>query len=422
MRHAHNVVILILAAVLVAACSPGGGDTPGSGGAADLQSDVEHVQVSPGDASGFETVVERCTAMGLTALAFEAQDNMVYSPLSWCMALGMLAGGTTNAARDEVEAAFGVSVEEAQEALNALAGELAAFEADPGSIDDDELPESPAVHRATNVVVHEGYEVKEDYLDSLARYFDAGMMEADLTSPESKEILSEWVRHHTGGRIEESAIEPNPDLVMVLQDALLFAAAWDREFQPSTSTMEFTNLDGSVASVDQISDLREIDYAETEGWQAGRLGLGADFTATFILGPDAEAELTPERRAGLLGGLEPVMVDLVFPKFELEGTTELRDLMPQLGLRSLLDGGTLPLEDIAEGDKLHVGQAAQQAMIKVSESGVVGAAVTEIGVEAESAPVPGATLHLDRPFYLLITHTDTDTDLFQVAVRDLGDA
>lgn len=420
MRRSLKLTAAALAAVLLAACGSGGHESDGDA-AAVLTSDVEPTATTRDQVEGFDTLIDSCTAMGLTALQVTPEDNVVYSPLSWCMALGMLAGGSTNDARAEIEAAFGVSVEQAQEALNALAGELAAFETDPGSIDDDDLPETPAVHRATNVVVRHGFEVEQDYLDSLARWFDSGMMTADFAHPDSKEVLSEWVNHHTGGRIEESAIEPNPDLVMVLQDALLFAAAWQSEFQPSASTLEFTNLDGEVVDVDRIGETRMLDYVEVGGWKAARLPLTSDFTATFILSPEVGDALTPDQRDTLLASMEPQMVVFSFPRFELEGQLDLLDLLPELGITALLDADTQPLEGIAPDAGLSVTQAVQQAMIKVGEAGVVGAAVTEIAIEESSMPMPDTELQIDRPFHFLVTHTDTDTDLFQVAVRHLGD-
>ena len=59
-------------------------------------------------------------------------------------------------------------------------------------------------------------------------------------------------------------------------------------------------------------------------------------------------------------------------------------------------------------------------MIAVSETGTVAVAVTEVGVGEEMAQAPPETaLHLVRPFYMLITHDASGTDIFQVAIRQL---
>lgn len=415
MNHLTKVAAVALGAVMVVSCSS---DPDVADEAVVAISDVAHVQLTPQEAPAFDTVVENCNSMGLESLSAVGDENLVFSPLSWCMALGMLNHGTTNQAQDEVAQAFGADAEDVSSALNALAGELAAFEADPASVEDDDLPEEPVVHRATNVVLREGFEPLDSYLDPVKEYYDSGVMLADLGSPEGKAVLDAWVNHHTGGRVEESAIEPDPDLVMVLQDALLFAAQWDAPFLPAEA-VDFTNADGNEVTPEGFGDLRSLDHAEVDGWQAVRIPFTSDFSTLFVLPPEGETGLTPELRAELVAALEPMLVDFQAPKLSLETKLDLLELMDLYGIASLLDDSTLPLEGILPDEGLRVGQAFQQATLEVTETGAVAAAVTEIGVMESSAPEPGATLHLDRPFYLLITHDETGTDLFQAAVRTL---
>ena len=61
-----------------------------------------------------------------------------------------------------------------------------------------------------------------------------------------------------------------------------------------------------------------------------------------------------------------------------------------------------------------------QAVLQVDEAGTVGAAVTEVEVNAVSAPafVETTEMHVDRPFILRIVHTDTDWPLFMAAISD----
>ena len=66
-----------------------------------------------------------------------------------------------------------------------------------------------------------------------------------------------------------------------------------------------------------------------------------------------------------------------------------------------------------------VGQAVQQAVLKVDEEGTRAAAVTEIGLEAGSAPVtPPAELLVDRPYLFAVGDTVSGLPLFLAAVRD----
>lgn len=413
-RRMSRFAAALLCAGLITACSPG---AEGDGGAELAISDVEHVQVGVPEAEALDAVVNNCNSMGLTSLSGE--DNVVFSPLSWCMALGMLAPGTSNDARTEVTQALGAEPGDAVRALNALAGVLASHEGDPASVDEDNLPEEPIVHRASRVVVRQDFEPEAPYLDAIKENFDAGVLLADLSSPEVAEVLDAWVNEHTGGRIKESAIEPDENLLLALQDALLFAASWQQPFTPREA-VDFTGASGTPVEVAGFGAMREADFAEFDGWSAARIPFTSDFSAMFILPPQAGGDLTAEVKEGLHAVLSERMVDFQSPTLALNSTVDLRALLDAHGIPSLADPATSPLEGIAPQSDLHVAQAVQQATLDVTELGAVAAAVTEIGAGATSAPAPDAELILDRPFFLVISHDDTSIDLFQAAIRELG--
>ncbi len=418
----HRLVVALgLVAGFLAACAPAPGE-PTTEPAAEIthaRATVDFEQTPLEEADALHEVVDNCIAMGLTVLEGASDENIIFSPVSWCMALGMLAGGATNDALTQVEAAFGADVEASSQALNALAGALARYEGDPASVSEDELPAEPILHRAGNAVARDDLDIEQDYLNHLARWFDVDVTRADLTSDESTEVLSQWIREHTGGRIQETAIEPSPDLVLVLQDALLFAAAWAREFEQARLTMDFTNFDGSVVQPLMIQDAGVMPYSYVDGWKSGQVPFTSDFTATFILPPVDTDVLTPELRGRILEGMAPTDVSLQFPKFALETSVDLLEHLDAWALDSLDDSSRTPLEGIEPDRGLHVQQAHQQAMIDVSETGTVAAAVTEIGIEESAQAPPDTALHLVRPFYMLITHEATGTDIFQVGVREL---
>lgn len=418
MRKTVGAVVAV--AGLLVACAPA---EPGTQSDPEppvhAQASVDYEQIPLEEADALGDVIDNCMAMGLVAVENAMGENIVFSPVSWCMALGMLAGGATEDGLEQVETALGASVEDGSRALNALGGELARFEDDPSVVSEEELPEHPVLHRAMSAVARDDLDVEQDYLNHLARFFDVDVARADLTSDEGMEVLSEWVREHTGGRIQDTAIEPNPELVLVLQDALLFAAAWSREFPEPRLTMDFTNFDGSVVQPRMVQDARTMNYSYVDGWKSGQVPFTSDFTATFILPPVDTEALTPQLRERILGQMERTDIDLQFPRFTLETRVDLLEHLDAWDLGSLKEPEALPLEGIQPDRGLHVQQAQQQAMIDVSETGTVAVAVTEVGVEEMAQAPPETALHLVRPFYMLITHDASGTDIFQVAIRQL---
>lgn len=411
----HRSIITAVALAAVAgltACSTGGA-------APTHRSDVEYAPASLSQAASAPDVVERCVGMGLDVIA-AARENTVFSPVSWCMALGMLAPGTTNAGREELEAAVGTDVEGFVEALGAIAAELAQQDGDPAEL--DELGEAARVHRANQVVVDEGMAPAAAYLDAVQRHFDTGLDETDLSTDQGFEPLHEFVREHTGGRIARSAIQPNDELRLVLQDAIFFASPWVGDLH-SMGEADFTNADGSSVEVAYVGANAYMPYAQVDGWQAGLLGgLYDGYAAVFFLPPEAGATLDAATREALIAALESRLVDFTVPELELATSTDLRDWFSHFGMGALLEAETKPLDGILEGGSLVVGEAVQQATLELDEEGVVATAVTELSVEATSAePDQPVELHLDRPFTMAIVHRELDLDLFQASAQTMGE-
>lgn len=380
--------------------------------------------VAVADAAALPEVVAASRTIGATTLGLAPRDrNAVVSPSSLVMALGMLTEGARGDTLVALEEMLGAAGEDRRDALAALRGALLAYDGDPAAATADELPDRPILHLASQIVTDDEFEVDPDYLTALADVFDAGVQQADLNSDAGMAPLSAWIKHHTGGLIEKTAIEPNPDLRLVLQDAILLAARWQRPFDPNaTGPRPFTLPDGSQVEAESMAGMEPFGYAEVDGWQAVRLPYVEALHTDLLLPPAGTdpADANPALLAEISDALDaaaPVSVNLSLPTLDLgPDKLDLLDTLPVIGAPVLCDD--LPdLSGMGPGD-LCVLQAAQQAVLKVNEEGTVAAAVTEIGVGETSAPMPDKEFHLDRPFLLTVSHTATGWPLFLAAIRD----
>jgi len=384
-------------------------------------------EVKPADATALPAVVAATRKVGTTMLA-EAPPtgNVVTSPSSLVMALAMLTEGARSETLAELEAALGAAGDQRRDAFAALRGALNALDGDPAVVRSGKLPDKPMVHLADRVVVDDTYEVSAEYLEALAEGFGAGMQRTDLASSASKPVLSAWVEQHTGGLIKESAIEPGPDLRLVLQDAVLLAARWSVPFRSALTTgRPFTLEDGASVEVETMASTNSVPYAEIDGWKAVRLLYGeGELHADLLLPPAGvdPAAATPDLLAGIdeaLDAATPEPIDLTLPTLDLSpDPLDLLDTLDALGLPSVKCDS--PATDFSgmgpEG--LCVAQAVQQAVLKVDEEGTVAAAVTEVAMEASGMAETPKPLHLDRPFLFQVAHTETSLPLFVAAVRD----
>lgn len=391
--------------------------------------DAARKVVSVADAGATPGVVDATERLGLTMLgAAPREGNVVVSPASAVVALSMLAEGARGDAALALDDALGASGQDRTDAVNALLASLDAYDGDPAQVRADELPEKPLVHVANQVVLDDEAEVHEPYLESLATGYGAGVLHTDLGTPSGIAPLSEWVRFHTGGLVEKSAVEPDADLRLVLQNAVLFAARWEAPFdEGDTAPSPFTLAGGEVADVESLRLTESWAYAEDDGWRAVRLPYVEGFHADVVLPPEGAdpASVAPDRLAALREALDTAprqTVALTLPTLDVpaEDPLDLRPALSAAGLGGLLDPVEPPdLGGISDED-LYVSQAWQQALLQVDAEGTVAAAVTEVGVGAVSAEVvaESITFRVDRPYVFSVSSDDTGWPLFTAAIRD----
>lgn len=389
-------------------------------------SDVSRKVVQLAQANAVPDVVEATDRMGLALLAStSADENTVVSPASAIIALSMLAEGSDGPTSEQFDAALGASGSARTDAINALLAELDDYAGDPAVVQDEELPENPLFHVANQVVLDDDFTARAEYLDALSAGYGAGVLKADLQSPAGKKLLDAWVHENTGGLIEKSAIAPDPDLRLVLQNAVVLAARWDAPFKAeATGPRAFTLASGEQVETAMMAQEGDFAYAEAEGWQAVRLPYTAGFHADVLLPPPGidPASVTSEISAAVrtaLNRTEMRTVALRLPTLDIDAET--LDLFPALEACGLGDLFRSPdLSGINDEVDLVLSQAVQQATLSVDEAGTIAAAVTELGVRAMSAPLPvdSVEMKVDRPFLLSIAHTDTSWSVFAAAIRD----
>ncbi|WP_345750236.1 serpin family protein [Microbacterium rhizophilus] len=423
----HRVLGGVAAVVLMATLAACGG-APADEGLVRAEG-VQPRAVAVVEATDLDAVTAAARAFGISALAVaDREGNVVLSPGSLATAFAMLAEGARGESLAGLEALLGASGDGRVEAFAALRGALAPLDGDPAAATADDLPERPILHVADQIVLDDEFEARPEYLESLAGAFDAGMQRADLGSEAGMGVLSAWIRHHTGGLIEKTAIEPDDLLRLVLQDSVLLAARWRSPFPASGTHQDaFALSDGSPVEVETMATVGSFASAGVDGWIAVRLPYTEALHADILLPPeDADpADVTDEilgRIRARLDEAEPVSIAVALPTIDTGTTkTDLLPLLPDLGLDALTCRATgVDLSGIAgaPGD-LCVAQAAHQAVLEVDEEGTVAAAVTEIGVGEASAPQPpDDEIRFDRPFLFTVSHDETGWPLFLAAIRD----
>ncbi|MBB1509832.1 serpin family protein [Tessaracoccus sp. MC1756] len=334
-------------------------------------------------------------------------DNRLTSPSSLSMSMAQAAEGAQTVSLQSFDDILGLTGDDRAKAFGALRQALAPYDSLPDEVDVNDPPETPVVHQASRVLAVDAT-VEQPFLDRLAEFYDAAA--AQSPRAEAQASLDEWVNLHTAGLIEKSGVKVKPNTVAVLQDAVLFAAAWRTPFEQERK-VPFTGPAGA-GEVDGVSGIVTARLAEGDGWTAVRLPYDDNLAADVVLpdegtGPEELAAEDLEAATAALNDASEQQVMVVMPSFDLKSKTDLMEALPEIDLSDL--SGIFPG---GYGE-----QWVQQVILQVSAKGTVGAAVTELAV-AESAPMLDDEFVVDRPYVFRVLDTRTGWPLFLASIAD----
>lgn len=338
--------------------------------------------------------------------------NVVFSPASIGHALLMAEAAADERTAAAIQEAFALPTD-AHSAWNALDQQLAAAADENGQVD---LTVADRIWPRLDAAPDQAW------LDLLGAKHGAAVERLDIVGdPEgSAERVNAWVGEQTEGLIPELLTGPmDPNTVLLLTDAVYFAADWDRPFGKYGPVLDtFTKLDGSA--VTDVSFMHELELAdrrgEGDGFVGAELPYAGDQFSMLVLVPDEGRFEDVRRRLNqqLLAEIDATFTtgpyELRLPKWE--DTTAL-DLLPWLAELGAAPGD---YPGIAPG--VFLGGAVHGADIAVDEQGTVAAAATALAFNESGPPEPELVVAADKPFLYVIRHRPSGLVLFVGQVTD----
>lgn len=338
----------------------------------------------------------------------EADKNIFVSPLSLHMALGMLVNGADGETKAEILKALKSDHLSGSE-LNAAYKKLLT-----------ELPVAdPLVEMAlANAVFYKNsFPFEAAYLNSTRQNFNAQItglpfVQADLAT------INGWASNNTQGKITKVLNEIDPDLVMLLMNALYFKGDWRSKFNKAYTKDQAFTLEGGVQKMVKMMNHKDtFRMVKAADFTALQMPYGnGQFAATLLL-PNAGQKisdilnhLNSDQWASLQAGLRIQSVEVGLPKFKLEQEFELKQALKNMGMAKAFMVNA-QFETMSRIKPLYVSFVKQNTFAAVDEEGTEAAAVTTIGMETTSAPmVP--TFICNRPFGFIISEKTSNTILF----------
>jgi serpin B len=372
-------------------------------------------------------VANDCNAFALDLYSHLARNsgNLSFSPYSISSALAMTYAGARGRTAKQMAQTLHFSVP--GDTVHAAYAKL-SLDLDGGGQMGNKTLYQLAVANA--LWGQSGMDYNPDFL-YLLRDYGTDVREADFikAADAAADKINEWVKLRTLGKIPK-LISPgilNAQTRLVLVNAIYFKASWLAPFEPDRTRQSPFHLD-STNSV-QVPLMHQGDAKiagmENDELQAVDMPYVGGQLSMVILLPrriDGLADLESKLNSDYLSAWPLAMkyrsVDLSLPKFTVDSSFELADVLPSMGMVNAFDGDA-DFSGISDSAPLHLTHAIHKALVHVDEEGTEAAAATAIvgGTASEFGPPP-ITFRADHPFLFLIRDQKSGVILFMGRVTN----
>ncbi len=350
--------------------------------------------------------------------------SIVCSPLSITYVLSMVNDGATGTTEQELEQTLGFHKGGIQ-AVNDYCKNLI-----------DNLPhvdEKVQLNIANAIFVNDKYQLKKQFQQDMASYYDAKAEALDFSSPSTLDRINGWCDEKTRGMIPTILERVDPRTVSYLLNAIYFKAEWASMFEKNETREEvFTTPDGETR-VPLMHQNVYMNYLRNDQYAAVSIPYGnGQWMMTVMLPEDgkttddvisslAASGWSTDFLKNPLREARRYAVDLKLPRFETAFDTDdaggLIELLKGMGIRRAFDGNSAEIPNMCENGDLYISMMKQKAKIKVNEEGSEAAAVTIAGLNflsavADTQEPPKATFHANRPFVYVIHEQSSGVILF----------
>ncbi|XP_030848398.1 leukocyte elastase inhibitor-like [Strongylocentrotus purpuratus] len=258
----------------------------------------------------------------------------------------------------------------------------------------------------------------------------------NFASPIATQSINDWVSKQTEGKIK-NLIAPgilNDLTSLVLVNAIYFKANWKSTFRAYNTTQdtfkvfdERKNVPASLMSqeerfylaVDKTNDCLVLEMP----YQGNNLSLLIALpTKDDGLG-QLETKLSVDVLQSWDAGLEWREVDVLLPKFKVEATFQLKEVLQRMGMPDAFDEDRANFKGISSEEKeFYISAVIHKAFVDINEEGSEAAAATAVdwgrGCARPSEREKPILFRADHTFLFMIRHRSTKSVLFMGRMMD----
>lgn len=328
------------------------------------------------------------------------QPNLIISPLSIALGLSQLALGAVN---DTEELLMQHLHDHAlpcyHQALRHVLSQL----------------RNNDLQLATRIFLRKGFEPKQEFIHKSQQFYGS-----DAAVAESLEEINKWVDQATNGKMNNFLTALPPNMLLMLLNAIHFKGQWKTQFDPRfTSRGVFYLNESSMVDVDVMEAAKHpislfIDN-DLEA-QVAKFPFLNSMSLLVIMPLSGHVNMTSMAAKLNLSNIYERLprekaVQVKIPKFKLEYSQELQEVLMKLGLGDVFQKPNLA--DISDGPLL-VSSVLHKSIIEINEEGAEAAAATTVVISRASNPV----FYLTQPFFIALMNDALQLPVFMGVINN----
>ncbi|MEE6472285.1 hypothetical protein FKM82_009569 [Ascaphus truei] len=345
------------------------------------------------------------------------KSNLVVSPSNVASSLGLLQFGAQGDTFTQMEKALGYNVHDqsVQDFTQTMYAEL------------ENSSQGTVIHLACALFVQTGTTFSSQFMEHAALWANSSLQPANFSERSSTATqINQWVTSNTGGGIQTLVPGDSfgPSFTQIaLVSTTYFKSPWKTKFSfTDTQTLPFIGTDGSVVKVPMMHQTANVNYGQFETPSQERftvveLPYLGNTVSMFVVRPTdkntplscIESNLTSRSIALWINSMKRIKMDVFLPRFKLQSHSDLKKVLPALGVSDLFDPRKADFKGISDHGSLYISQAIHKAEIEVTEGGTKASGVTAM-VLLKRSRMP--VFKADRPFFFFLRQASSGSVLF----------
>jgi serpin B len=339
-------------------------------------------------------------------------ENLVFSPYSLAVAMGMAYEGARGETAAQIAKVMGFGTqEETRAGFQNIVQQLATDSGENKFL------------TANAFWAQENYHFLPEYTGNLKTGYGA---EAHNFSGNPAAEINKWVEEATMGRIPKiiSSSSVDKNTLLMLINATYFKGKWKDEFKNERTKPAFFRMctgDGYLTPM--MHQISSGDYADKGTYRVLKKDYTGHQFSMVILLPKSDDGLTSLEVLLSTTGFDPMiselksrMINLFLPRFAIDSNLDdMRPLVKSLGIQNAF-GPDANFTGVSKRNDIYINLFRQMANIKINEQGTEAAAATNasmiMGITVDDNPDRPVPFRADHPFIYILRHNPSGTILF----------